>query len=178
MRVKTLSMWLVACVSIPFFSNCCIAPKVYCGNKVSDSEMFQVSGQKEFVNINGKNYLEAALLVRIDSQTVGSYQKGWPKYAKAKAGERTIEVRHYRGWDATGNRPTIGITTPNGSITPDYYKHYLLRFTADKGKKYLIAFRSETANANIPEISVLDATTNKPINYQVELANQNELTSR
>jgi len=178
MRVRTICMCLFTCISIPFFSNCCITPKVYCGNKVSDSEMIQIAGEKGWMNINGKNYLEAALLVKIDSQTVGSYQKGWPKYVKATAGERTIEIRHYRGWDAKSNRPTIGISTPKGSITPDYYKHYLLRFKADKGKKYLISFRSETANANIPDIYVLDATTNKPISCQVELTTQNELTKR
>ncbi|MBP1639768.1 MAG: putative rane protein [Bacteroidetes bacterium] len=178
MRVSSIYMCLLACLSIPFFSNCCITPKAYCGSKVSDSEMFQVSGEKDQVNINGKNYLEATLLVRIDSQVVGSYQKGWPKYVKAKAGERAIEIRHYRGWNARCNKPTIAVATKTGCTTPDYHKHYLLRFKADKEKKYLISFRSKTSNTDIPDILLIDKTTGKPISCQVEIMNQNELTSR
>lgn len=178
MRAKTIGMCLFACLSVPFFSNCCITPKAYCGAKVSNSEMFEISGEKTRVTVNGKNYLEAALLVKVDSQIVGSYQKGWPKYVKAKAGERMIEIRHYRGWDSTCNGSATTVATKTGNVFTDHYKHYLLHFKGDKEKRYLVSFHSQTTSTNIPNILLIDETTGKPINCQVEILNPNELTVR
>ena len=180
MRVKALNMFLLACLSVPFFSNCCITTTAYCGARVSSSEMFQISGEKNRVTVKGKNYLEATLLVKIDSQVVGSFQKGWPKVVKAKAGERMIEIRHYKGWDSTcENQPTVEITSGTCTMTPDYYKHYLIKFQADKDKKYKVAFKTKNPQANTePEVILTEEDSGKRINCKVEPLNQNTLTQR
>jgi len=179
MRIKTINLLFLACLSVPLFSNC-ITPKAYCGDKVSATEMFEIKGEKDKVNIQGKSYLEAALLVKVDSQTVGSFYKGWPKAVKVKAGERIVEIRHYKGWDATlNNKPTVELQTGACKIIPDYHKHYLVKFQADKEKKYKIAFKTKDPQKDTaPEVLLTEEDSGKQVNCVVELMDQNSLTQR
>jgi hypothetical protein len=174
MSARIIGVIVLACLLAIFFAGC--APTVYCGAKDSSLKMSQVTGSRNKVYINGRSYLEATLLVKVDAHVVGSYQKGWPKTVRVQAGERKIEVRYYRGWEARFNNSTAIKTTQGSCLgNTDYYKHYIVTFMATKEQKYKIVFRSECLHPDsFPQVS-LEGTSGQKIDCMVQLLNPNNL---
>ena len=77
----------------------CGSTKGYKGEKLTSSEVARVRQGNHKLKINKKNTSESALLIKVDSMSVGSYMKGFPKHVDVVPGERTIEIRHFRQWD-------------------------------------------------------------------------------
>lgn len=172
-RIHSFYLFMIVCISVPIFSSC-VTPLVYGERKVAKSEMCQIRGSKEKKNIGGKNYMEAALLVSVDSHEVGNYCDGWPKTVKATEGNRVVVIRHYKGWGSVTSirKPfssdNIAQSTSKDKDFSDYFTHYQIKFNADKGKKYLIVFKTLTYDDNKPYIALQEETTGASIPFQVE----------
>lgn len=180
MRLKLAYLFLLVCVIASCFSGC-ITPTVYRGDKVSTSELCQIRGAKEKVALYGRMYLEAALLVKIDDQAIGSYCKGWPKAVKTKPGERVIQIRHYKEWEDTShprNIVRVGISDNGQTESYDYCKHYLIKFKAEKAKKYVIAFQRHDEKNDISELTLTDEETGQPVVFHIEAVPQDKLFIR
>ena len=80
---------IAACLAL---STSCGSTKGYQGDKLTATDVARIHQGTHKLQIKKKKTSEMALLVRIDSLSVGSYMKGFPKYVDVKPGERTIET--------------------------------------------------------------------------------------
>ena len=126
----------------------CGTTKGYVGAKQEKAALATINQGNHQLTPNGWNSKEAALLIQVDSITVGNYYKGFPKHCYILPGNHTIEIRHYQQWnDKQANAAATGGVIGGaiggmiaGSIAESHnpHKHYLITFNAVAGQKYTI----------------------------------------
>ena len=142
----------------------CGTTKGYVGAKQEKAALATINQGNHQLTPNGWNSKEAALLIQVDSITVGNYYKGFPKRCYVLPGNHTIEIRHYQQWNDNqanaaamgGLRGAIGGMVA-GSIAESHnpHKHYLVTFDVVAGQKYTIMAVTD-ANSKEVEIYVIN----------------------
>ena len=88
----------------------CGTTKGYVGAKQEKAALATINQGNHQLTPNGWNSKEAALLIQVDSITVGNYYKGFPKRCYILPGNHTIEIRHYQQWnDKQANAAATGV---------------------------------------------------------------------
>lgn len=156
---------IAACLAL---STSCGSTKGYRGDKLTATDVARIHQGTHKLQIKKKKMSEMALLVRIDSLSVGSYMKGFPKYVDVKPGERTIEIRHFRQWDdkAAMTGAMFGIIGASIAESNSPHIHYKLTFPVEQGKSYTIMPVTDEAT-EVPEFFVIEAVSNDTIRPQV-----------
>lgn len=146
----------------------CGSTKGYKGEKLTFGEVARVKQGNHKLKINKKTTSESALLIKVDSVSIGSYMKGYPKQTDITPGERAIEIRHFREWDnsAAKTGSMFGVIGASIAESNSPHTHYKLTFDAQKGKVYTIMpiTNEETLLA---EFFVIDEAANDTIRPRV-----------
>ena len=125
----------------------CGSTKGYVGAKQEKAALATINQGNNKLTPNGWNSKEAALLIQVDSITVGNYFKGYPKHCDILPGTHTIEIRHFQQWNDNQDAAVVGGILGGaiggaiaGSIAESNspHKHYLVTFEAVAGQKYTI----------------------------------------
>ena len=167
MKSKTVVICaLILAVIITIAS--CGSTKGYKGEKLTSSEVARVRQGDHKLKVKKKNTTESALLIKVDSVSVGSYMKGYPKHTDVTPGERTIEIRHFRQWDdkAAMAGMMFGVIGASVAESNNPHTHYKLTFDAEKGKVYTIMPITDEATL-APQFFVIDEATNDSIQPKV-----------
>ena len=146
----------------------CGSTKGYKGEKLTSDEVARVRQGDHKLKINKKNTSESALLIKVDSVSVGTYMKGYPKHTDVVAGERTIEIRHFRQWDdkAAMAGMMFGVIGASVAESNNPHTHYKLTFEAEKGKVYTIMPITDPATL-VADFFVIEEATNDTIRPKV-----------
>lgn len=146
----------------------CGSTKGYQGTKLESTDLARIRQGDHKLRIKGKKTSESAFLVKVDTVSVGSYMKGFPKHTDILPGERTVEIRHFQQWkdkSATAGA-MFGLIGASIAESNNPHTHYKLTFTAEKGKEYIILpVTDESTEA--PLFYVIDAAANDTINPRV-----------
>lgn len=167
--MKSKSVVFCALILIGMFAMwSCGSTKGYKGEKLTSSEVARVVQGNNKLKINKKNTTESALLIKVDSISVGSYMKGYPKQTDVTPGERTIEIRHFREWDnsAANTGAMFGMIGASIAESNNPHTHYKLTFEAVKGKVYTILPITDETTL-LPEFYVIEEATNDTIPARV-----------
>ncbi len=137
----------------------CGSTKGYQGTKIESTDLARIHQGDHKLRIKGKKTSESALLVKVDTVSVGSYMKGFPKHTDVLPGERTVEIRHFQQWKdkAAMSGAMFGLIGASIAESNNPHTHYKLVFTAEKGKEYTI-------------LPMTDETTEKPLFYVIDAA--------
>ena len=146
----------------------CGSTKGYKGEKLTSSEVARVKQGDHKLKINKKNTSESALLIKVDTLSVGSYMKGFPKHIDVMPGERTIEVRHLCEWDINAFQAgaMFGLIGASIAESNNPHTHYKLTFEAEKGKVYTIMPITDPATL-VADFFVIEEATNDTIRPKV-----------
>ena len=147
MRNKTF-FYSISCIFALLGFASCGTKKAYVGPRQDNASVATIQQGNHELTIGKKRTSESALLIQVDSISVGDYFKGYPKTCKVLPGEHTIEIRHYQKWnDNQANSAVVGGVLGGaiggaiaGSIAEknNPHKHYLVTFTTEAGKSYII----------------------------------------
>lgn len=139
----------------------CGSSKGYSGAKLQDGETARVEGGTHKVKIKGKKTSEQALLVKVDSLTVGSFMKGYPKNVNVKPGEVTLEIRHFCQWNDKSAMAgaMFGIIGASVAESNNPHKHYRITFPVEKGKTYVLMPETDEETLE-PRFVIIDKATN------------------
>lgn len=146
----------------------CGSTKGYQGDKLTATDVARVHQGTHKLQLKKKKTSEMALLVRVDTLSVGSYMKGFPKYVDVKPGERTIEIRHFRQWKdkAAMAGAMFGIIGATVAESNNPHTHYKLTFPVEQGKSYTIMPVTDVTT-EVPEFFVIESATNDTIRPRV-----------
>lgn len=146
----------------------CGSTKGYKGEKLTSSEVARIKQGDHKLKINKKNTSESALLIKVDSLSVGSYMKGFPKYTDVAPGERTIEIRHFLQWDDKAAMAGMMFGAIGASVAESNnpHTHYKLTFEAEKGKVYTIMPITDETTL-VADFFVIEEATNDTIRPKV-----------
>ncbi|WP_294082003.1 hypothetical protein [Proteiniphilum sp. UBA5384] len=146
----------------------CGSTKGYQGTKMESSDLARILQGDHKLRIKGKKTSESAFLIKVDTVSVGSYMKGFPKYTDVLPGERTVEIRHFQQWkDKTAmSGAMFGIIGASIAESNNPHTHYKLTFTVEEGKQYTIMPITEESTEQ-PRFYVIDATANDTIQPRV-----------
>lgn len=119
-------------------SESCGSSKGYRGTKLESSELARIYQRDRKLRIGGRKTLEAALLIKIDTISVGSYMKGFPKYTDMLPGAKTVEIRHFQGWKDKSAMAGLlfGIIEASIAESNNLHTHHKLIFPT-KPRKHL-----------------------------------------
>lgn len=164
-KIFLFSGIFVACLVL---STSCGSTKGYRGDKLTATNIARIHQGTHKLQLKKKKTSEMAFLVRVDSLSVGSYMKGFPKYVNVKPGERTIEIRHFRQWkDKTAMAGAMfGIIGATVAESNNPHTHYKLTFPVEQGKAYTI-MPVTNVETEMPEFFVIEAATNDTIRPHV-----------
>lgn len=167
MKTKTLLLMSIAVVCFVLFTSCG-STKGYQGTKLDSGELARIQQGDHKLRIKGKKTSESALLIRIDTVSVGTYMKGFPKYTDVLPGERTVEIRHFQQWKDKARMAgaMFGVIGASIAESNNPHTHYKLTFTAEKGKVYTIMPMTDETT-EVPEFYVIDAASNDTIRPHV-----------
>ncbi len=174
MKSKTLS--LIAFIATYFLiSTGCASTKGYVGDKLSTADLARIYQGTRKLQIKNKKTSEAALLVSVDSLSVGNYMKGFPKYVDVKGGERSIEVRHFQQWKdkAAMAGAMFGIVGASIAESNNPHTHYRLTFSVEQSKSYTIIPVTDEVT-EVPEFFVVNNLANDTIRPQVVQLERNK----
>ncbi|WP_298645812.1 hypothetical protein [uncultured Proteiniphilum sp.] len=146
----------------------CGSTKGYHGTKMESTDLARVQQGDHKLRIKGKKTSESAFLVKVDTVSVGSYMKGFPKHIDVLPGERTVEIRHFQQWKdkAAMSGAMFGLIGASIAESNNPHTHYKLTFTAEKGKQYtILPVTDETTEQ--PVFHVIDTTANDTIQPRV-----------
>ena len=146
----------------------CASSKGYSGAKQSSSEVSRIQQGNNNLKIKGKKTIETAFLIKVDSLSVGSYMKGYPKHVDVLAGERTIEIRHFQKWkDKSAMAGAMfGVIGASIAESNNPHTHYKLTFDVEKGKKYTIMPKTNE-ESEVVEFVIIDASSGNTITPRV-----------
>src|SRR5690554_2634640 len=163
MKSKTVVICALILVGIITMAGCG-STKGYKGEKLTSNEVARVRQGDHKLKINKKNTSESAMLIKVDSVSVGTYRKGYPKHTDVVPGERIIEIRHFRQWDdkAAMAGMMFGVIGASGAESNNPHTHYKLTFDAEKGKVYTIMPITDQVTL-VPSFFVIDEATNDSI---------------
>ncbi len=142
----------------------CGSTKGYSGGKLQSSELARIESGIHKLKVKKRNSLEQALLVKVDTLTVGSYMKGFPKYVEVKPGETTVEIRHFCQWKdkSAAAGAMFGLIGASIAESNNPHTHYKITFSAEKGKVYVVMPESSEETLE-PLFVILDKGTNSRI---------------
>ncbi len=131
---------MVTLLSAMFFLQGCGSSKGYRGSKLESTDLARIRQGDHSLKIKKKKTSESAYLVKVDTLSVGSYMKGFPRYVDVLPGEHAIEIRHFQQWKdkAAMSGAMFGLIGASIAESNNPHTHYKLVFTADKGKEYII----------------------------------------
>lgn len=167
--MRTITLVLIATILTGMVVlTSCGSTKGYKGDKLSSTEIARIQQGDHKLKVNKKNTMESAYLVKVDSMTVGTYTKGFPKYTDVIPGERTIEIRHFRQWEDKAAMAGIMFGAIGASIaeSKNPHTHYKLTFDAEKGKVYTIMPITDEVTL-VPNFFVIEEATNDTIRPKV-----------
>ena len=172
---RLLYLICIAC-TIAFYS--CGTTKAYEGVRQEKSSLATINQGNNELTINKKRTSESALLIQVDSITVGNYFKGYPKHCDILPGAHTVEIRHLQQWkDNQAGAAAVGGILGGaiggviaGSIAESNspHKHYLVTFNAEAGKSYKIMAVTDPTTMDV-EVYVTDATNGEQIESTFKL---------
>jgi len=139
----------------------CGSTKGYSGSKLQDSEVARIESGIHKLKVKKRNSSEQALLVKVDTLTVGSYMKGFPKYVEVKPGETTVEIRHFCQWNdkSAAAGAMFGLIGASIAESNNPHTHYKITFPTEKGKVYVVM--PETNEETLePHFVIVDKGTN------------------
>lgn len=139
----------------------CGSTKGYSGSKLQDSEVARIESGIHKLRVKKRNSSEQALLVKVDTLTVGSYMKGFPKYVEVKPGETTVEIRHFCQWNdkSAAAGAMFGLIGASIAESNNPHTHYKITFPTEKGKVYVVM--PETNEETLePLFVIVDKATN------------------
>lgn len=139
----------------------CGSTKGYSGSKLQDSEVARIESGIHKLKVKKRNSSEQALLVKVDTLTVGSYMKGFPKYVEVKPGETTVEIRHFCQWNdkSAAAGAMFGLIGASIAESNNPHTHYKITFPTEKGKVYVVM--PETNEETLePLFVIVDKATN------------------
>lgn len=146
----------------------CGSTKGYQGTKLESTDLARIRQGDHKLRIKGKKTSESAFLVKVDTVSVGSYMKGFPKYTDVLPGEKTVEIRHFQQWKdkAAMSGAMFGLIGASIAESNNPHTHYKLTFTTEKGKEYIILPVTDESTGT-PLFYVIDAAANDTINPRV-----------
>ena len=161
----------------------CGSTKGYQGDKLMVTDVARIHQGTHKLQLKNKKTSEMALLVRVDTLSVGNYVKGFPKYVDVKPGERAIEIRHFRQWkeNAVAKGAALGAAGALGGLiggaivgsamaSNNPHTHYKLTFPVEQGKAYTIMPLTDPIT-EVPEFFVIESASNdtiRPLVIQLE----------
>lgn len=167
MKTKELIFMVILLTGIILLPGCA-STKGYQGTKMDSTELARIKQGDHKLKIKGKKTSESAYLVKVDTVSVGSYMKGFPKYTDVLPGERTVEIRHFQQWKdkAAMSGAMFGLVGASIAESNNPHTHYKLIFTVDKGKQYTIMPVTDEATEQ-PKFYVIDGATNENVPVRV-----------
>ena len=164
-RTVVLSAFILAII---ITISSCGSTKGYKGDKLDLTEIARIKQGDHKLKIKNKNTFESAYLVKVDTVSVGTYMKGFPRYTDVMPGERTIEIRHFRKWKDEAAIAGIMFGAIGASIAESNnpHTHYKLTFNAEKGKVYTIMPITDEVTL-MPQFFVIDEAANDTIHPKV-----------
>ena len=144
--MKKLLFLICLAFSMTFYS--CGTTKGYVGPRLENTSLATINQGTNKLVIDKRKTQEIALLIQVDSISVGDYFKGYPTHCSILPGLHTIEIRHMQKWKdhstdaaimggifggAIGAAVAGGIAESNNP-----HKHYLITFDAVVGQSYTI----------------------------------------
>ena len=142
---KLLYLICIAC-TMAFYS--CGTTKAYVGARPDKASLATINQGTNKLTIKKRKTQESALLIQVDSISVGNYFKGYPKHCDILPGTHTVEIRHFQQWnDNQAGAAAVGGVLGGaiggaiaGSIAESNnpHKHYLITFDAVAGETYNI----------------------------------------
>jgi hypothetical protein len=167
MKTRTLLFTGIIAANL-VLSTSCGSTKGYQGAKLASSELARIQQGDHKLKIKGRKTSESALLVRVDTVSVGSYMNGFPKYADILPGERTVEIRHFQQWKdkATMAGVMFGFIGASIAESNNPHTHYKLTFPVEQGKSYTIMPMTDETT-EVAEFFVIETAFNDTIRPQV-----------
>ena len=142
---KLLYLICIAC-TLALYS--CGTTKAYVGARQEKASLATINQGNNKLTIKNRKTKESALLIQVDSISVGDYFKGYPKHCDILPGTHTVEIRHFQQWnDNQAGAAAVGGVLGGaiggviaGSIAESNspHKHYLITFDAVAGETYNI----------------------------------------
>jgi hypothetical protein len=154
-------IYIASMMAIAVFLLNCGSTKGYKGTKLNSSELARIYQGDHKLKVKGKTTIESALLVKIDTLTIGSYMKGFPKYVEVKPGETTVEIRHFCQWNdkSAAAGAMFGLIGASIAESNNPHTHYKITFPTEKGKVYVVM--PETNEETLePLFVIVDKATN------------------
>ncbi len=167
MRTNTLILLTIILMGMIVVVGCG-STKGYKGDKLTSTETARIQQGNHKLKIKKKNTMESAYLIKVDTVSVGTYMKGFPKYTDIMPGERNIEIRHFRQWDdkAAMAGMMFGVIGASVAESNNPHTHYKLTFNAEKGKVYTIMPITDEVTL-VPQFFVIDEAVNDSIHPKV-----------
>lgn len=162
MKSKFLIFTLfTACLAL---TTSCASKKGYQGDKLPATELARIHQGSNKLKVKKRNTTESAFLVRVDTVSVGSYMKGFPKYADVLPGSHTVEIRHFQQWKdkAAMSGAMFGLIGASIAESNNPHTHYKLTFEVEKGKQYTIVPQTDSGTETA-RLFVIDNFSNDTI---------------
>ena len=93
---KLLYLICIAC-TLALYS--CGTTKAYVGARQEKASLATINQGNNKLTIKNRKTKESALLIQVDSISVGDYFKGYPKHCDILPGTHTVEIRHFQQWN-------------------------------------------------------------------------------
>lgn len=179
--MKKLMLLLFIASSLMLSS--CGTTKAYVGPRQEKSSLATINQGNNKLTIKKRKTQESALLIQVDSITVGNYFKGYPKHCDILPGTHTVEIRHFQQWNDNQASSAAEGGVLGGAIggaiagsiaeSNNPHKHYLVTFNAVAGETYNIMAVTNPANMDV-EIYVTNAVSGKRIKSSYKLKEENK----
>ena len=156
----------------------CGTTKAYVGARQEQSSLATINQGNNKLTIKKRITRESALLIRVDSISVGNYYKGYPKHCNVLPGTHTVEIRHFQQWNDSQTSAAVMGGVLGGAIgaaiagsiaeANNTHKHYLVTFDAVAGETYDIMAITDPKTLDV-EIFVTNATNGERIDSSYKL---------
>lgn len=172
---------LLFCIASSLLLSSCGTTKAYMGARQEKSSLATINQGNNKLTIKKRKTQESALLIQVDSISVGNYFKGYPKHCDILPGTHTVEIRHFQQWNnnQAGAAAVGGVLggaiggAIAGSIAESNnpHKHYLVTFEAVAGETYNIMAITNPETMDV-EIYVTNAANGERVDSSYKLKEQ------
>ena len=156
----------------------CGTTKAYVGARQEKTALATICQGNNKLTIKKMKTQESALLIQVDSISVGNYFKGYPKHCDILPGTHTIEIRHFQQWnDSQAGAAAAGGVLGGaiggaiaGSIAESNspHKHYLVTFEAVAGETYNIMAITDPETMDV-EVCVTNTANGERVDSSYKL---------
>lgn len=168
--MKNLLFLICIAFSMTFYS--CGTTKGYVGARQDKSTLATINQGSHKLTPNGWKSQESALLIQVDSISVGNYYKGFPKKCHVLPGTHTIEIRHHQQWNDNHTSSAAmggaiggaigGVIAGSIAESNNPHKHYLITFNTVAGQSYTIMAVTDPETMDV-DIYVIDDSSGERI---------------